>query len=354
MIRPLIGGRVVELRVPPLVEVRVPPVQGGGHERHVLLVGFLEGSAAQTPAHGGRRGQAEEVVRADHMRAEQGIELFLVRALVVIAVPPEPVARLGDQDFIPRLIETRRRQAAAPDRFLEALAHATKLRPRAILLGVPHPDREVRSDPGSDRDVTQRLLGLGALERLPHRHGLDAPLTRQPVVERVEERVAVLGIGFPAVLSVQDHRDQGIADPLVSSARAPVQHPGHEVLGRPARLPGHVREPDPIGELPVAEDHRERSAGGLHPVGTIERSSPAVPARLRASQGPGEHRLVRGAPGKPRPQKLRERRLIHRPLGRPRSPRRSAEALRVALPRALELQRRVFRGAKGRNRERDG
>ncbi len=192
-----------------------------------------------------------------------------------------------------------------------------------------------------------------ALQRLRYGNCFQGGLPFQTRVQRVQERLPVIGIGLPAVLAVQDDRDQRIRHAVPARQLAALEDASHEVLGGAPGLPRHVREPDPIGELPVAENHAQRAGLGLHAVRLVQGARPSRTLGPGASERARQHGLVGGAPREPLGGQERERRLVHSSFRRPGPSRRGAESARVTLPSEPYLGRRVLRRTERRGRQRD-
>ena len=99
-------------RAHPLQIRGVPAVQGHGQEaRWRQPIRTRAGAdVAGEQLLGNRR--AERGVRVSEVAAEQLVELRVVVGRMVVAVPPEPVAAFGDQDFLQGPIPRRRRRPA--------------------------------------------------------------------------------------------------------------------------------------------------------------------------------------------------------------------------------------------------
>src|SRR5262249_52809745 len=128
---------------------------------------------------------------------------------VVVAVPPEPVRALGDIKLIPGACEDLR-PVNLPLRFgHEELAGHVQRVPGAIVLGVPHPDREVVADPAPPEEPGPSVRRGMLAEELADGRRLDPWVAHGPLIERAEKRDPPVGIILPAVLAVEDHRNNG-------------------------------------------------------------------------------------------------------------------------------------------------
>ena len=152
---------------------------------------------------------AQQRVDVAQVLAEQVVEQGVQGAGVVVAVPPEPVGALGDVDLVPGPRQRGRVVPAGcvPRRPGTARAACSASQPRLSsgwpiqmaklwLIQLPAKSRGNVSVGGCSRrnspTVTGRTRGSRAAA----------------LVERAEERDAAVGVVFPAVLAVEDHRDE--------------------------------------------------------------------------------------------------------------------------------------------------
>src|SRR5215216_2283110 len=99
------------------------------------------GDSAKAASQRSRRLNLEGRVHAAQVRAEEGVENLLVVALMVVAVPPEPVASLGRLERLPRA----RRRVASPCR--QKRTRLAQGAPGRVLFRMSDPDGEVVADP---------------------------------------------------------------------------------------------------------------------------------------------------------------------------------------------------------------
>src|SRR5712671_1134842 len=121
------------------------PAQGRIRFRRAFVA-----AAEKTPAQELRWRDPERRHRLFQVSAKERVEDPLLIALVVVAVPPEPVAPLRRVKRLPR-----RGRRLRPPR-AQQLPRPSQRVPRGVLLGMPDPDRQVVADPGADRDFWQR------------------------------------------------------------------------------------------------------------------------------------------------------------------------------------------------------
>ena len=169
--------------------------------------------------------------------------------------------------------------------------------------------------------------------------GLDARIARHALVERAEERDAAVGVVFPAVLAVEDDRDErrrvvpaGVADGVQLA----------QEVGRGDR-PGTalVVEPDLVRHRMVAEDDRQLRFALAHLPGAVEQLgmadvAPAVAADLAAGRA-AQDLLVGGDPLDAVPGQQRDQGLADRALAGPHAPWRRSEAPQVAFDGAADV-----------------
>src|SRR5918999_5160475 len=123
---------------------------------------------------------------------------------MVITVPPEPIAALGDQDFLTRARESCRRETWRGR--LQRAARLSELTPRAVVVVVADPDVEVAVDPRTGEYRRQAIRSVCA--GLAHRDGSQVRMRGQTRIERAEEWPALAWVVLPGVLAVQNHRDR--------------------------------------------------------------------------------------------------------------------------------------------------
>src|SRR5689334_19800449 len=89
----------------------------------------------------------------------------------------------------------------------ELTGHMERI-PAAVILRMPDPDREVVTDPAPREESVQGIGWWMLAEELTHGRRLDPRIAHRALIKRAEERDATIRIIFPAVLAVEDHRDE--------------------------------------------------------------------------------------------------------------------------------------------------
>src|SRR5688500_15150131 len=118
------------------------------------------------------------------MPAEQLVELEIVVRGVVLAVPPEPVTALGDEQLLKGLFPVLRTRAAR--HATEHLTRLATLPPAPQVVAMADPDEKVAVDPGAWKDAvhrTRRTCGGFA-----HRDGSKRRMPIEHPVQRAQER----------------------------------------------------------------------------------------------------------------------------------------------------------------------
>ena len=200
-------------------------------------------------------GRPERPVDVAHVAAEQVVELAVVVRVVVVAVPPAPVAAFGDEQFLAR--RRQRLGAGGAGGVLERAAGARQLAPGAAIVGVADPDVEVGVDPRAGMQAGSRSVGAGA--GLGHRHRAQRRVSLQPAVERAQERPSLAFVVLPGVLAVEHDEDGGLFPAAVAAiALAGGGDAVDEVVGRRLRIPGRIGEADEVGQQVIAEARTPR------------------------------------------------------------------------------------------------
>ena len=148
-------------------------------------------------------GLVQQAVHIAQVASEQIVEFEVVLRRMIVAVPPEPVAPLGDQHFLAGAGGDRGVGASGR---IERRAGCGQLTPGSLIVPVSDPDVEVCVDPGSGKNASQ--LGLRAATRLAHRHGSKLGMARETAVEGAQERAPAAFEVLPGVLTVEDDGDQ--------------------------------------------------------------------------------------------------------------------------------------------------
>ena len=162
------------------------------------------------------------------MPAEQVVELEVVLGGMIVAVPPEPVAALGDEHFVAGARDGA--GVGLPGR-LERLARIGQLAPGALIVAMADPDVEVRVDPRSREDAGQ--FGFRAPARLAHRDRPELWMGGEPPVKRAQKRPSAPLEVLPGIFAVEDDEDDRLSPPARRREPSPgVGQAGDEVVGR--------------------------------------------------------------------------------------------------------------------------
>src|SRR5262245_39669367 len=153
---------------------------------------------------------------------------------MIVAVPPEPVAALGDQHLFARL---SKRCRIGRRRSVERKTRLRELVPGAPIVVVADPDIEVGVDPRAGKDRLQ--LPPGRVDRLTHRDRPQLGMVRETTVQGAQKWPAASFEMFPGVFAVEDDWDQRLFS--ACARRKPpsgFHETGYEIigcgLGRPA------------------------------------------------------------------------------------------------------------------------
>ena len=149
-----------------------------------------------------------------------------------------------------------------------------------------------------------------------------------PLVKRAEERDAAVGVVLPAVLAVEDHRDERRRSCAGRRRRSRASLPRKSAAAGRARA-ALIVEADLVGHRMVAEDDRQLVARLAHLPGAIEQLGmadvpPAVAADLAVGRA-AEDLLVGGDPLDAVLGQQRDHLLADRAFARPHAPRSLAE-----------------------------
>ena len=114
---------------------------------------------------------------------------------------------------------------------------------------------------------------------------LELLVAAQPAIERMQKGVAVPLIKVPAILAVEgDHGEPGAVLLPPPDVMQPINQVGCRLFGAPVL----VLEPDGVRQPAVAEEHMDRGAVGLRPVGDVEQLRLHHPAVAVAVEGTAE------------------------------------------------------------------
>ena len=275
------------------------------------------------------------------MAAEQVVELEIVGRRMVVAVPPEPVAALSDENLFAGGGERGRVGRGR----VERRPRFGELAPGPLVVGVPDPDVEVGVDPGAgkDRHELPRRHGAG----LGHRHGPQFGVRRETAIEGAQKRAAAALEMFPGVLPVEDDRDERVlAARAIAVAPAGFHQPVHEIVGGRLGVPARIAEADEIGQGVIAEHGGDR---GVPRPDAVRRVQPLRLLHLAAAvAGEGhverarKNQLVGGEPLEAGGHRQRNHRVRYRAFRRPQTDGGRAEQALVVTGRACQLLGRIL------------
>src|SRR5262249_44044318 len=134
-------------------------------------------------------------------------------------------------------------------------ARGVQLVPAAVVFGMTDPDREVVADPAPGEEPVQGLPRGMLGEELAQANRADARVAHRLLVDRAEERDAAGGVMLPAVLAVEDDRDD--RGRVVAAGLADGQYLAEEVGGRDRAGAALIVEADLVRHRMIAEDDRQ-------------------------------------------------------------------------------------------------
>ncbi len=140
------------------------------------------------------------------MTAEQLIEQLILAGRAIIAVPPAPVAALGDIEFTPGPLDGGFREASAGGLLLKEVASQMEQIPRLPVFCVADPDVEVGVDPAARVQLAE-LFGSGArLQMVADANRADIGMSHRFAIQRPQEDHTAVAVMLPAVLTVEHDR----------------------------------------------------------------------------------------------------------------------------------------------------
>src|SRR5262249_54882350 len=101
---------------------------------------------------------------------------------VLVAVPPEPVAALGDVDLFPGALDVLESYPALRGTQAQVLAGDVQGVPGSIILLVADPDGKVVVDPAPRKQVWQSIARRILIEKVPQLDWADAWQTRAALI----------------------------------------------------------------------------------------------------------------------------------------------------------------------------
>src|SRR5258708_2217533 len=127
---------------------------------------------------------------------------------MIVAIPPEPVAPLGDVDLFPRFLKRRCLLVSLSPclpvslSILEILARLVQRVPGGVVFVVADPDGVVVVDPASREQVGQRVARRIAVEIFAQLDRTNLIVAGTEPIEGTQERHAAVRIMLPAILAV--------------------------------------------------------------------------------------------------------------------------------------------------------
>src|SRR5262249_15798688 len=140
---------------------------------------------------------------------EEVVEQGVLGAGVVVAVPPEPVAALGDVNFLPGLLQPVGGHQPLPGPLPQVLPGPVQGVPGGVVLLLGDPDGEVVPDPATGEQPREGVPGRVLFQEVAALHRADLGALAAALVEGAQEDHAAVGVVLPAVLAVEDDADQG-------------------------------------------------------------------------------------------------------------------------------------------------
>src|SRR6516164_4893790 len=109
---------------------------------------------------------------------------------MLIAVPPEPIASLGDVDFLPGALDLFRRDTWLLRSLLQVFSSLVQGVPGGVVLLVPDPDGEVVMNPTPREKVWQGIAPRVVFKVFAEFDRADLLVTRAELIKRTQERHA--------------------------------------------------------------------------------------------------------------------------------------------------------------------
>ena len=277
----------------------------------------------------------ERVIHVRQVAAIQRVEVLVVGRMMLRAVPPVPVAALGDQQFFPRQLSLRLRN---PMRVaVVVVARLGQQVPRPVVLGSANPHVEVGVDPRAGHQALQsaEVLGIVPLDGFADGDGLDLRIALQPIVEAAQEFASRLRVVLPRILAVEDDRHDRIA-PCIQNRLRRILNVVDEVIGGVLRRHARVHEAHIVRDAMVAKDQVHLGAALFVAVDVVElvraiAVQPSAADRARScGRASGPERLRRwpstGCPAWPPARSPLRRRFPPRATALADEPRNSSRA----------------------------
>ena len=235
----------------------------------------------------GGGGQVESPVHIGQMFAIDLVELHGVVGGVFRAIPPVPVAALGDENFLHGLIALGFRHLVRVGRV--GFPGGEEEAPGLVVFLGTEPDVEVGVDPGAGSDVVERCRGETGVG-FRHGDGLHLRIGLDTSVEGSKKGSPAAFVVFPGIFAVQDDGDHRVFTARQDGG-AVFFDPAQEVSCGLLRVHAGINEPNQVAQQVVAEDHAQAAGVLLPAVGSVGEVGTGVLA-----EGPGQHAIVGGCP----------------------------------------------------------
>ena len=239
-----------------------------------------------------------QIVYPHQVLPEQAVKLHGVGGGMFISVPPAPVGALGNVDLSPGFRDGLVAQDPAILLLHQEIAGIFHQFPGAVILPGADPDVEIAVFPASRIELKQIGNYRAAGQKSAEGGGLQQGILCNLPEKAAQERPAVIGVVLPAVLPVEDDRDDMMLQVFLALCLAdpgadPVQA-GDEIFHRPGFVPVVVYETDGVGQVMIAEEHRYRAAAAVEDMGLVD----AVAVEF-LPQAAHEDRFIGGDPAHP-------------------------------------------------------
>src|SRR6202166_1633428 len=142
------------------------------------------------------------------MLAVKLVKVAVVCGVMLGAVPPVPVAALGDQKFF--ICELALFFRRAGRRLLIEIASVIEIVPSLVILGRPDPNVKVGIDP---RARNQRLEMTGSFvtcDRFRNCHSFNPRIILQSVIESSQKLSSGVRIIFPGIFAIENNWNRGV------------------------------------------------------------------------------------------------------------------------------------------------
>ena len=278
-----------------------------------------------------RRILPHKMIDVDQMLAKECVEGVFFNSMMIVSVPPEPVAALGDQKLFENLSALCFVKCCFD--FFIRLARLINQLPRPVLLRMPDPDVEISPDPAAGFKCVECKLGnLFIIHTLRHRGCFAPRKLHQPVVKQLKKVIGIVRIVLPGIFAVEDHIDQRI----FRTAFMNTLQPCDEILHRLVRIPAAVRKAHQITQRVVTEKERNGIFLKIESVSAVDRIF------IMAFEGFVENLFIRRRPFDFMIGQDVEKLITHRTLCRPEACRFGSENFLIVGNCPLRLFHCIF------------